>query len=601
MVTYCGGYLRQSGCGTALVATTAVAGGAILLGWFHGRVLAYGGVIGASISPLLVDGAPDSSGMLFYHQALIALTGAAVGAIRGWHGLTLTALAITSWMAWVIHLNLPLTGHMTVFVLMFFAIAVLVAGRSVMPRHDGNCASALLSREAGAPRAETLIAAAGAIFAAGSLFALGSVAGASGFTYSAAGAVLAAVTMIFIAPRAPALADLFASFALALIGMIVGQGLTGSDAVAVMLPQPQADIMVPPGEQIVTLTTAEIAFRSYVPALLPLIGLAMGAFLLFGYAWRPLLQRAAPFWAVFVPGVPVGIALALQSLWAPAMTFGDGPWFFIVAGLAAGLAGLVVPAARAEAGPGPVTGQVAAGSAVLIAHAFFILLSGAALTSALGALLVALAVLDRLYRLRGFALLIQAGTVLIGGRLLYDLSLDPVLHGSAGGALLAQTLPILLMGAAWALLDRDRAGARITLDNLNYFGNNTVSGPFLFDTLAAGYLTIALIFAAGAWFLTNTPRWFRGVLIVLSASHVPHQRRPFGPCLSHSVRLRHASSETTRPVHVSGLPATDAPCGHISVWPDLSHLPQPMPFPYLRALTPKGVCNAWGYRGSGST
>lgn len=589
------------GPGTGLVATTAVAGGAILLGWFHGRALAYGGVIGASFSPLLVDGAPDASGMLLYHQTLIALTGAAVGAIRGWHGLTLTALGLTSWMAWVIHLNLPLTGHMTVFVLLVFAIALLVAGRSIIPRHDGACASALLRRGVDAPGPATLIAAAGAVFAAGSLLALGSAAGAAGFAVTAAGAALAAAAMILVAPRAPALADLFAPFVLALVGMIIGQGLTGSDAVAVMLPQPQADIVPPPGGRVGP-TTAEIAFRDLAPVLLPLIGLVIGAQLLGVYARRPRLARAAPFWSVFVPGAPAATALALQSLWSPAQTFGDGAWFLIVAGLAAALAGLVVPAARTESGPGAVTGQVAAGSAVMIAHAFFILLSGAALTAALGALLVALAVLDRLYRLRGFSLLIQAGTVLIGGRLLYDMTLLPALHGSAGGALLAQVSPILLMASAWVLLDRDRDGARITLESAvwgagaiaagtqiyhllgeralhvsyglfaatlivpglvqlyrlrisdrfmwwvrlflgaaflsgggliltirealltplnsqSFFGDSTVNGPILFDTLAAGYLPIALIFEAGAWFLTNTPRWFRGVLIVLSISH----------------------------------------------------------------------------------
>lgn len=134
-------------------------------------------MIGESLSPLLVDGAPDESGMLLYHEELIAFTGTAIGAIRGWYGLTLTTLGLTSWMAWVIHFEMLRPGHMTVFVLLIFAISVLIANQSVTPRHDRACASAVRSPRAGAPQSEILIATAGAVFAAGSVLALGSVAG----------------------------------------------------------------------------------------------------------------------------------------------------------------------------------------------------------------------------------------------------------------------------------------------------------------------------------------------------------------------------------------------------------------------------------------
>ena len=45
---------------------------------------------------------------------------------------------------------------------------------------------------------------------------------------------------------------------------------------------------------------------------------------------------------------------------------------------------------------------------------------------------------------------------------------------------------------------------------------------------------------------------------------LPFQRRPFGPCFSHSVSRRQSSSKTMRPVHVSGSPVTDTPCRKVS-------------------------------------
>lgn len=45
---------------------------------------------------------------------------------------------------------------------------------------------------------------------------------------------------------------------------------------------------------------------------------------------------------------------------------------------------------------------------------------------------------------------------------------------------------------------------------------------------------------------------------------MPFQSRERGPCFSHSDSPRHSSSETTRPVQVSGCPATDTPCRNTS-------------------------------------
>jgi len=45
---------------------------------------------------------------------------------------------------------------------------------------------------------------------------------------------------------------------------------------------------------------------------------------------------------------------------------------------------------------------------------------------------------------------------------------------------------------------------------------------------------------------------------------MPFQCCPFDPCCSDSVSRRHASSETMRPVHVSGCPVRDTPCRNVS-------------------------------------
>ncbi len=65
----------------ALVAT---AGGAILLGWFHGPLLAALGLVGATLSPFVVGGNADSVDWLQGYFLLVAGVGLAVDAMRRW-------------------------------------------------------------------------------------------------------------------------------------------------------------------------------------------------------------------------------------------------------------------------------------------------------------------------------------------------------------------------------------------------------------------------------------------------------------------------------------------------------------------------------------
>lgn len=582
---------------TALIATSAVSGAAILLGWFHGRALVIGGVIGASISPLLVDGDPGVSGLLLYHQALIALAGVSIGAIRGWTGVMALSLALPAWMGWVIYVNVPTPGHMSIFALAIAALAVWVPGRSRLPAHDGPTLSGTFLAGSDWPHPATLFAGAGVIFAAVTLTLVGSEAGVTGLLQAAAATAAGAIIMIGFAPRAPALADLFAPFAIALVAMLVGQGLVHGSAISVTGVVDETSII-----NSLEKTSEAAGFPLPAPILFLGASLGIALFLLATYAPRPRLALSTPMWSALVPGLPVATAFALQAYWDPGLILGRYNWALLVIGAAAALTMAARFASRQESGPGPVTGQIAAGAAVLIAQALFIMLSHSVLTVALGGLLVALAVTDRVYRLRGFGLLIQAGTVLIGGRFIYDaFSAQLIFHADAFTALAVQLPPVLCLVAACWLMDRGRTATRVTLESGAWgmgalaactqvfhlvgegaphvsfglfalsalipglvqlyrlqisdgvmwwvrlilsgfflsigvillcireilftplaegFLQHDVSGPFLFDTLAAGYLTVAVLLAVASRLLVDLPKWIRSVFLVISGAHV---------------------------------------------------------------------------------
>ena len=62
----------------------AVAALAIVLGWFHGPLLAAGGIIGATAAPFLVGGSSDAAWLFYYYFALIAAAGLAVDTVKRW-------------------------------------------------------------------------------------------------------------------------------------------------------------------------------------------------------------------------------------------------------------------------------------------------------------------------------------------------------------------------------------------------------------------------------------------------------------------------------------------------------------------------------------
>lgn len=508
----------------ALIMTTAVSAAAILLGWFHGRSLVVGGVIGAVLSPALVDGAPDGSGLLLYHQVLIAFTGVSVGAIRRWPGVMALSLALPAWMGWVVYANLPTPGPMSIFALAMAAVAVIIPNRSLTPSHDGTTLTGALSLGSDFPRIETLFAGAGVAFAAVTLLFVGSEAGPTGLLFAAGAAAAGAVAMVRVAPRAPALSDLFAPFALSAIGVLVGQyGFSGT--ALLVLHDVRDDVA---GGLISSLETPPPIMG--VATSLLFVGAALGvSLLLLGtYLPRPRLSFSTPVWAPFVPGIPIAAAFALQAFWLPEFEIGRYGWALLVIGAAALLTGAAAYAARVEEGPGPVTGQISAGAAVLIAHALFIMLSHSVLTVALGGLLVAIAAADRAYRLRGFGLLLQAGTVLLGWRFLYDMfEAAPTLYGGALPALASQLPPVFCAAAACALLSDRRPAARITLESgawgagaiaasvqvyhLLGEGSPHVSfGLFAVTALVPGFVQLYRLPAGG-----RVMRWVRGFLATI--------------------------------------------------------------------------------------
>ena len=116
----------------------ATAGGAMVLGWFHGPLLAALGLAGATLAPFLVGGDADAVDWLYGYFALVAAVGLAVDAIRRWAWVSVLAVGLAFAAGGLLRLG---GGGAEGFMLMAVALVVLavgVPGLRWMPDHAGS-------------------------------------------------------------------------------------------------------------------------------------------------------------------------------------------------------------------------------------------------------------------------------------------------------------------------------------------------------------------------------------------------------------------------------------------------------------------------------
>lgn len=418
---------------------TAIAAAAILLGWLHGPLLVALGLSGATLAPFLVGGSSDSVDWLYAYFALVAAVGLAVDALRRWAWVSALATALAFAAGLLLHLGGGTASALMLMATALVPLAIAIPARALWPDQSGPglLTTALLARSGAKPGFPTLLAAAATLAALALLILLPAPdLPLLPFVLIA----LLGIALSLWSARAPGLHDLPLFAALALLLRLVAEAQTNGAAFRAFTTLPGPEQSPDSGATLLVLLAAAlstaIAWRGLRGGQPPLI-LSAGAAL------------AAPL-----------AALALSLAWPVTAILGPYPWALHVIALAALMVALALQHARADAPALRRFAHFTLSALALIAFAVFLVLSHAALSLALAALVVIAAALDRRLKLPEMALAVQAGAMLLGWRMAIDPGLDWALNAPLVPVLLAYLGPAAGFAATlWLLRGTNRPAA----------------------------------------------------------------------------------------------------------------------------------------------
>ncbi|MEX0308497.1 MAG: DUF2339 domain-containing protein [Ruegeria sp.] len=420
----------------ALAGMVVIALLGLVLGWFHGPLLAAVGLIGAFAAPFVVGGSSDDPSWLYGYFLIIAVLGLGIDTVRRWAWISVLTLVGAYGAAFLLVLSSPSTepGYLT-SVTTFALIAIAIPVRRIWPNHGGPMITELIRRRKGEPWPEfpTRLAF-GAVLTSSVILSLHWADSADEFWLGVAlftGLILA---LILWAKDARALQDTTVLPALGLIWFVLVHGLD-SGAVLRRFAETYAE-------------TPEADFPWSITLLV-----ALGAFVTLLAAWRSFRSgRYAVIWAgaaaIFAPV----LAIALEVGWRPAEVIGAYPWALHAIALGAMMVVLAERFARVD-GESRMRPALATLSALsCLSFACIIVLSSAALTIALVAMIVVAAALDRRFVLPPMSWFIWAGVFTVTVRLV----LDPGLSWAESAPLIEMTLvyaaSVIGFVAGWVLL-----------------------------------------------------------------------------------------------------------------------------------------------------
>lgn len=452
--------------GPALAALFAIALFALWLGWRHGPLLAAIGIVGGMAAPFLVGGESDQPQWLLVYFGVLTALGLGIDTLRRWAWVSVLAVVGGGLTGALLRLsdlgNETLTAAFAVYAVALVGMVVLIPARSLLPDQDGPCLAEAVAgtEEVGRPIFPVMLAA-GTLLAA--CLALGWAAQMSPLTWRLALGLDAglAVLLILWSRGAPALQDLAALPLLTLLALVAAPELNVQGLV------PLADRLTAQEgltEQRMPLDFTVILLAAVIP------GLAA--------AWRSLQPgRFGVAWAAVAALLAPVMGLLLEFAWGASDVLGAWPWALHALALAALMVGLAARYARTD-GADRLRAALATVSALAcLSFALTVLLTDAALTLALAAVVVAASALDRRFDLPAMTGFVAAGIVALGYRLVVDPGLDwatraPVLEMLAayGGTLAA------LLLALWLSAARPRPRARVFLESAAWsVGGMTVS------------------------------------------------------------------------------------------------------------------------------
>jgi uncharacterized membrane protein len=436
----------------ALFGLVAVALVALVLGWFYGPFLAAIGLVGATLAPFVVGGSTDDLTWFYAYFALIGALGLGIDTIRRWAWVSVLALGLSIAASGLLYLDGGQAGTFGVMLTFIVALAIIIPGRALIPLHTGmTTLGTLRTRGRGRWPGFPVRLAGGAMLAATCLMAVIETSSAGEGLVLLVCLLALSVAISLWAAKAPALADLAALPAIGFLARLVMDVVNRDPLSAEFLGA--AISLRPPetsGPLTVTIILIMVAVMSLFAALRSLGGRDHKI------AWAAL--------SVLLPPIAMGV---LEGLWRPASVIGAYPWALHAMLLAAGLVALATAFARTDGEKDRRRTAYATLSAlVLIAFAFFAVLSSVGLTLALAALVVVATALDRRFRLAELGWFIQAGLLVLGWRLFLDPGLGFAFDAPLMSVVLSFLGAIAAMAAGlWLLRPLDRKAPKVFLES----------------------------------------------------------------------------------------------------------------------------------------
>ncbi|WP_050603148.1 DUF2339 domain-containing protein [Ruegeria sp. 6PALISEP08] len=396
------------GAEAAMVGMVAVALVGLVLGWFHGPLLAAVGLIGALAAPFMVGGSSEDPSWLYAYFLLVAVLGLGIDTVRRWAWVSVLTVFGTYSANLLLVMGAPNTEPGYLIAALILALLVTaIPTRRTWPDHSGPMISQMIRHPKARPWPDfpTRLAA-GAIAVSSAILAWHWADSAAEFWLGVTLLTALVLALLLWARDAPALQDLTVLPAVGLVFYVLVHGLDHGAAFRSFAA-----------------TYAETAEADYPMVITVLV--ALGAFISMLMAWRS--AKASQFRAIWAGGAalyaPI-MAIGLEVGWHPASVIGAYPWALHAVALAILMVVLAERFARVD-GEDRMRAALATLSALsCLVFACVIVLSAAALTVALVASVVVAAALDRRFTLPPMSWFIWAGVFTVTVRLVLDPGLD---------------------------------------------------------------------------------------------------------------------------------------------------------------------------------
>ena len=201
---------------------------ALVLGWFYGPLLAAVGVIGAMAAPFIIDGSSDDPSWLLAYFAMVTVIGLAIDTLRrwAWVSIILLVMGFAAGVFLVLETRTLVDPYFVIYCAVLAAAAIAIPVHKLLPDHSWVLLSlSMFARAKGDtwPEFPTRLAG-GAVIAASGLILLTVLDTSGADPFWTGIIVLTGIVMALLiwARNAPALSDLEALPAAALVAIVVG-------------------------------------------------------------------------------------------------------------------------------------------------------------------------------------------------------------------------------------------------------------------------------------------------------------------------------------------------------------------------------------------